>query len=67
MRRREHDRGEVLQSLVVFLDQELRVTDNVEEEDLPDLQASKKSSAPSLQSRPDYPVAPDLAESAPPS
>ena len=39
LRRREHDRGELVQALLLFLDQELRVTDDVDEEDMPDFEA----------------------------
>ena len=39
LRRREHDLSELVQPLLLFLDQELRVTDDVDEEDMPDLEA----------------------------
>ena len=35
LRRREHDRGELVQPLLLFLDQELRVTDDVDERTCP--------------------------------
>ncbi len=38
LRRREHDLGELVQALLLFLDQQLRVTDDVDEQDMPDLQ-----------------------------
>ena len=39
LRRREHDLSELVQPLLLFLVQELRVTDDVDEEDMPDLKA----------------------------
>ena len=39
LRRRQHDLRELVQPLLLFLVQELRVTDDVDEEDMPDLQA----------------------------
>ena len=37
-RRREHDLSELVQPLLLFFDQELRVTDDVDEEDVTDLE-----------------------------
>src|SRR5438094_2439841 len=36
----EHDRCQLAETLLLFLDQELRVTDNVDEENMPDLEAN---------------------------
>ena len=35
---REHDLSELLEPLLLFLDQELGVTNNVDEQDMPDLE-----------------------------
>src|SRR4051794_33753507 len=39
LRRPQHDRSELAQPLLLFLDQELRVTDNVDEKDMSDFKA----------------------------
>jgi hypothetical protein len=38
-RRRQHDFNELVQPLLLLFVQQLRVTDNVDEQDMPDLQA----------------------------
>jgi hypothetical protein len=35
----EHDRGQLVEPLLLLLDQELRITDDVDEEDVPNFQA----------------------------
>ncbi len=39
LRGSEHDLSELVQPLLLFLDQELRVTNDIDEEDMPDLKA----------------------------
>ena len=48
LRRPEHDLGQLVEALLLLFDQELRVTDDVDEEDVPDLEVEDCRQIPAL-------------------